>query len=68
MDYNKLWKGTRNLAVVCENLPNKEELGEKALTLISDYPLYASMSNITYGEAIAIAMVLFGDFTKVEED
>ena len=37
------------------------KLGETAMELIADYPLYASTSNITYDEAIAIAKILFGD-------
>ena len=40
---------------------NNNELGQIAMELISDYPLYASTSNITYDEAIAIAQVIFGD-------
>lgn len=38
----------------------KNELGEIAMELISDHPLYASTSGISYEEAIAIAKVLFG--------
>ena len=40
------------------------KLGQIAMELISDYPLYASTSNITYDEAIAIAQVIFGDDLK----
>ena len=40
-----------------------EQAGEKAMDIIADYPLYASgLSNITYEEAIAIALVLRKDF------
>lgn len=35
-----------------------EQAGEKAMEFISDYPLYATTSNITYEEAIMIALVL----------
>ena len=35
----------------------KMELGEQAMQIISDYPLYASTSGITYEEAIKIAKV-----------
>ncbi len=35
-----------------------EQAGEKAMEFISDYPLYAATSNITYEEAIMIALVL----------
>ena len=36
----------------------KEKIGLKAMELISDYPLYASQSNITYEEAILIAFII----------
>lgn len=36
------------------------KLGEIAMELISDHPLYASTSGITYEEAIGIAQVIFG--------
>ena len=35
-----------------------EQAGQKAMEFISDYPLYAATSNITYEEAIMIALVL----------
>ena len=44
-----------------ESMPKKmvEQAGEKAMEFIGDYPLYASgLSNITYSEAILIALVL----------
>ena len=48
-----------------------EQAGQKAMEFIGDYPLYASgLSNITYEEAIMIALVL-GDEIKYafkEED
>lgn len=48
---------------------NKEELGEIAMELIADHPLYASTSGITHDEAIAVAMVLFGnDLKAVKEE
>lgn len=37
----------------------QERLGEMALELISDYPLYASTSNIGYEEAIEVAKVFY---------
>lgn len=42
-------------------MPEKmvEQAGEEAMEFIGDYPLYASgLSNITYAEAILIALVL----------
>ena len=36
----------------------KQTLGRNAIDLICDYPLYASSSNITYDEAIMIAITL----------
>lgn len=43
-----------------EDMPDNmvEQAGEKAMEFISDYPLYAATSNITYTEAIMIALVL----------
>lgn len=43
-----------------EDMPENmvEQAGEKAMEFIADYPLYASTSNITYTEAIMIALVL----------
>lgn len=38
----------------------RNELGEIAMELIADHPLYASTSGITYPEAIAVAKVIFG--------
>lgn len=49
------WRATIN------SMPKKmvEQAGEEAMEFIGDYPLYASgLSNITYEEAILIAMVL----------
>lgn len=43
---------------------SKNELGEIAMELIADHPLYASTSGITYEEAIAVAKVIFGSDLK----
>lgn len=40
------------------------ELGEIAMELIADHPLYASTSGITYEEAIGVARVIFGHDLK----
>ena len=58
------------LKLVGDNLDDKAKktLGNKALTLISDYPLYASSSNITYEEAISVALILFGDINKAYKE
>ncbi|MDA3053241.1 hypothetical protein OFO01_07245 [Campylobacter sp. JMF_01 NE2] len=37
-----------------------KKIGEVAMDYIADYPLYASSSNISYDEAIAIAFILGG--------
>lgn len=42
----------------------QDELGSKAFEYISDYPLYASTSGITYEEGIAIANVLNPDWLE----
>lgn len=47
------------------------ELGEIAMELIADHPLYASTSGITYEEAIGVAKVIFGSdlrAVKAEND
>lgn len=36
----------------------ENKLGEQAMIIIADYPLYASTCGITYEEAIAIVKVL----------
>ena len=41
-----------------------KEVGGRAIDYCSDYPLYASSSNITYQEAIAIALILGFDPSK----
>ena len=49
----------------CEGLG--ETYGEKAMEIISDYPLYVSgTSNISYGTAIAIAL-MFGGIEEQEQ-
>ncbi len=40
------------------------ELGEIAMELIADHPLYASTSGISYEEAIGVAKVVFGSDLK----
>lgn len=42
----------------------RNELGEIAMELISDYPLYAHTGGITYAEAIAVAKAIFGNDLK----
>lgn len=66
MNYKQIKKTLAPIVRYCDQcLPNKEELGEKAMELIGEYPLYVSgLSNITYGEAIAIATLLFGDIEE----
>lgn len=65
MNYQTIKKQLKGIIGECEKLPNKQELGEKAMGLIGDYPLYASgLSNISYGEAIAIAVLMFGDIDE----
>ena len=39
----------------------KFEIGNMAIDMISDYPLYGSRSNITYEEAILIVLVTEGE-------
>lgn len=48
---------------IIEAMPKKmvEQAGEEALEFIGDYPLYGATSNITYEDAILIAVVLGKD-------
>lgn len=46
----------------------KKILGEQAIEIIADYPLYASTSGITYDEAIAIAKIIDEGFYKATKD
>jgi hypothetical protein len=46
----------------------KKILGEQAMGIISDYPLYASTSGITYDQAIAIAKIVDEGFYKATKD
>lgn len=45
----------------------QERLGEMALELISEYPLYASTSNVSYEEAIGVAKALYPDINEWQE-
>lgn len=38
----------------------KNELGDIAMELIADHPLYASTCGISYEDAIGVAQVIFG--------
>ena len=65
MNYKEIADILSHMENACEQLPNKEELGEQAMELISDYPLYVSgTDNISYGLAIAIATLTGGDINK----
>lgn len=64
MSYGEIVKLLAPVVSECEKLA--DEYGEKALEIVSDYPLYASSSNISYGEAIAIATLVGGDIRKQE--
>lgn len=43
-----------------------KKVGEVAMGYIADYPLYASCSNISYNEAIALAFIVDGG-KEIEE-
>lgn len=61
MRYEEIVKQLEPLVAECERYA--KEYGEQALKLIADYPLYASTSNISYGEAILIASI-FGNIDR----
>ena len=58
MKYTEIVDELARLRDECEKLA--DQYGDKAMELIGDYPLYASTSNISYGEGILIAS-LFGN-------
>ena len=45
----------------------KEKYGQKMMDEIADYPLYATTSNITYDEALAIGAILLA-YDEMEMD
>lgn len=61
MRYEEIVNQLEKLVAECERYA--KEYGDKALELVADYPLYASSSNISYGEAILIASV-FGNIDR----
>lgn len=64
MTYQEIVKQLEKLVAECELYA--KDYGDKALELVADYPLYASQSNISYGEAILIASV-FGDIDRQKD-
>lgn len=57
-----LVRALQEIQVECEHL--SKVYGDKAMEIIADYPLYVSgTSNISYGTAIAIALM----FGKIED-
>lgn len=61
MRYEEIVNQLEKLVAECERYA--KEYGDRALNLIADYPLYASTSNISYGEAILIASI-FGNIDR----
>ena len=61
MRYEEIVKQLEKLVAECERYA--KEYGDKALDLVADYPLYASSSNISFGEAILIASI-FGNIDR----
>lgn len=64
MKYTEIVKQVEKLVAECELY--SKQYGDKALELIADYPLYASSSNVSFGEAILIASV-FGDIDRQKD-
>ena len=64
MKYTEIVKQVEQLVAECELY--SKQYGDKALELVADYPLYASSSNISFGEAILIASV-FGDIDRQKD-
>lgn len=61
MTYQEIVEQVGKMVAECERYA--KEYGDKALKLVADYPLYASSSNISYGEAILIASI-FGNIDR----
>lgn len=59
----KIQKQLEEWRAAMKSMPKKmvEQAGKEAMDFISDYPLYAATSNITYEDAILIAIVLGAD-------
>lgn len=68
MSKEKMEKIVRDLArisVECEKFSG--EYGERAMKIIGEHPLYASTCGITYGQAIAIAILCGGSIDEQEK-
>lgn len=61
MKYQEIVSQLEQFVAECECYA--KEYGDKAMELLGDYPLYASTSNISYGEGILIASV-FGHIDR----
>ena len=59
MAWDKIYEASEKIEGMSSE--EKVKIGDKALELIGDYPLYGATSNISYDEAIMIALVLSGD-------
>lgn len=61
--FNSAWDSLYEAIEQIDEMTSEEKnrIGEKALDLIRDYPLYGATSNISYDEAILIAMIIEGD-------
>lgn len=53
-----------SLVAECETF--SKEYGARAMEIVGDYPLYAGCSNITYGQAIVIALACVGNIDDYE--
>lgn len=59
MTWDKVYEAIEKISGMSSE--EKQKIGDKAFDYIGDYPLYASGSNITYDEAILIALVVGRD-------
>ena len=53
--WNLVYEASEKVAEMSSE--EKEKIGDKALEIMGDYPLYGATSNISYDEAILIALV-----------
>lgn len=59
MAWDKIYEASEKIEGMSSE--EKGKIGDKALELIGDYPLYGATSNISCDEAIMIALVLGRD-------
>ena len=69
-EIDKIYKKTNEILFAVQKITEDndicEKVGQIAMDYIADYPLYASTSNISYEQAIALAFIASGG-EQIEE-